>query len=157
MTPNFIFKTADTDQEFEQAKVLFLEYAASLDIDLSFQNFSKELESVRLQYDLPTGALILAYKNDALAGCAGIRRLDDDTGELKRMYVRPEFRGLSLGKELLEKAIQAANALGYRKLRLDTLASMTTARRLYEASGFEAIEAYYYNPIKDVIYMEKVF
>src|SRR5688572_18111961 len=113
MTGMTIYKTAETDQEFEQAKELFAEYANSLDIDLSFQNFSKELESIRQQYDRPTGALLLVYEDDLLAGCTGIRRLDDETAELKRMYVRPDFRGFNFGRSLLESAILSASRLGY--------------------------------------------
>ncbi|MCF0040501.1 GNAT family N-acetyltransferase [Dyadobacter fanqingshengii] len=153
---NVIYKLAETDEEFEQARELFTEYANSLDIDLSFQNFTKELESVRQQYYQPTGALLLVYKDIQLAGCAGIRRLDDDTSELKRMYVRPDFRGFGLGKKLLDRAIATAAALGYKKIRLDTLSSMTKARNLYESSGFEPIDPYYFNPIEDTIYMERV-
>ncbi|SKC04382.1 GNAT family N-acetyltransferase [Dyadobacter psychrophilus] len=153
---NVIYKFAETDDEFEQAKALFAEYANSLDIDLSFQNFSKELESIRSQYDKPTGALLLVYKAGSLAGCAGIRRLDHDIAELKRMYVRPDHRGLSLGRELLERAIEKAALLGYKKIRLDTLSSMTKARNLYETFGFKPIDAYYFNPIADTIYMERV-
>lgn len=156
MTGMTIYKTAETDQEFEQAKELFEEYANSLDIDLSFQNFSKELESIRQQYDQPTGALLLVYKDDLLAGCTGIRRLDDETAELKRMYVRPDFRGFNFGRSLLESAILSASRLGYKKIRLDTLSSMTKARNLYESFGFQAIEPYYFNPIQETIYMERV-
>ncbi|MCF0052558.1 GNAT family N-acetyltransferase [Dyadobacter sp. LJ53] len=156
VTMNVFYKLAETSEEFEQAKELFIEYAHSLEIDLSFQNFSGELESVRLQYDKPTGALLLVYQDGSLAGCAGIRRLDGEIAELKRMYVRPDFRGLGIGKELLKRAIATAAGIGYKKIRLDTLSSMTKARSLYESFGFEPIDPYYFNPIEETIYMERV-
>jgi putative acetyltransferase len=148
---------ADTDQEFGQAKELFEEYAQTLHIDLSFQNFSRELENIRDQYAKPSGALILVYVDDAPAGCAGIRKQKDGIAELKRMYVKPDFRGYKLGKELLERSLEAAKELGYLKVRLDTLASMLPARKLYESFGFHEIPAYYLNPMDDAIYMEKDF
>lgn len=154
ITTGITYKTASTDREFEQAKALFTEYAASLQIDLSFQNFSRELETVRTQYDKPGGSLLLVYKDGEAVGCAGVRRLGDDTAELKRMYVRPDCRGLNIGKELLERALLAARELGYSKMRLDTLSSMKTAQKLYESFGFKSIPAYYHNPLEDTIYME---
>lgn len=154
MLTGITYKTAITDEEFTQARVLFTEYAASLNIDLSFQNFSSELETVRTQYGKPGGSLLLVYKDGQPVGCAGVRRLDGDTAELKRMYVRPECRGLHIGKELLERALLAARELGYSKMRLDTLRSMTQAQKLYKSFGFRAIPAYYFNPLEDTIYME---
>ncbi|MHA4740519.1 GNAT family N-acetyltransferase [Dyadobacter sp. MSC1_007] len=154
MNTEIIYKTASTDQEFEEAKELFNEYAASLNVDLCFQNFSQELENVRKLYDKPTGALLVVYKSGVPVGCVGVRRFDDATAELKRMYVRPECRGLNIGKELLDRALTAAKELGYSKMRLDTLSSMTRAQKLYESFGFAPIPAYYFNPLEDTIYME---
>jgi putative acetyltransferase len=156
MNSTLVYKTAESGQDFEHGRELFLEYARSLPIDLAFQNFSKELETMRDQYNKPWGALLLAYADEALAGCAGIRKLNGETAELKRMYVRPEYRGLKLGKELLTRALQTAKDLGYHSIRLDTLSSMTKARKLYESFGFQTIAAYYPNPFEDTIYMERL-
>ncbi|SEJ57777.1 Acetyltransferase (GNAT) family protein [Dyadobacter sp. SG02] len=147
---------AERDAHFDDGKELFQEYAASLPIDLAFQGFDEELETVRDQYGPPSGALVLAYAGERAVGCAGVRSKGEGIAELKRMYVRPEFRGHQLGRLLLERSVSVAKELGYRKLRLDTLASMTGARRLYESFGFEVIPAYYANPHADAIYMEKL-
>jgi putative acetyltransferase len=152
---NITFKIADTDLEFEQAKVLFQEYAEFLNVDLCFQNFSGELENLRKQYDKPDGLLLLAYLDELPAGCVGVRQFDSETAELKRMFVRPEYRGYKLGKELLERAMEGAKALGYEKMKLDTLANLVKARELYESFGFQTIPAYRFNPIDGAIYMEK--
>lgn len=147
---------ADSEVHFEDGKQLFREYAASLPIDLAFQGFEEELETVQEQYGPPSGALVLVYADERAVGCAGVRSKGTAIAELKRMYVHPEYRRHQLGRLLLERSISIARDLGYGKLRLDTLASMTGARRLYESFGFEIIPAYYDNPHADAIYMEKV-
>ena len=153
MTINY--RIANTNEDFETGKLLFEEYANSLNVDLSFQNFSKELDAVRQQYNEPAGGLLLAFVGDLPVGCAGIRQLDNDTAELKRMYVKDAYRGLKIGVELLRQSIDLAKALGYKKLRLDTLANMTKAQQLYHSFGFYEIDAYRYNPLAGTIYMEK--
>lgn len=153
-TPKLI--VADTDEDFEAGKRLFTEYANSLTIDLAFQRFADELQMIRHQYGLPAGALLLAEVGGRVVGCAGVRKQGPDIAELKRMYVQPGFRGYKLGKLLLERSLSVARELGYQKIRLDTLAGMTGARRLYESFGFEVIRAYYPNPHEDAIYMEKI-
>ena len=153
MTINY--RIANTNEDFETGKLLFEEYANSLNVDLSFQNFSKELDAVRQQYNEPSGGLLLAFVDDLPVGCAGIRQLDNDTAELKRMYVKDAYRGLKIGVELLRQSIDLAKALGYKKLRLDTLANMTKAQQLYHSFGFYEIDAYRYNPLAGTIYMEK--
>lgn len=147
---------ADNEAHFEEGKKLFREYAASLPIDLAFQRFDEELDTVQQQYGPPSGGLVLAYAGACAVGCAGVRNKGAGMAELKRMYVRPEFRGHRLGKLLLERSVSIAKDLGYEKLRLDTLPSMTGALRLYESFGFEVIPAYYANPHADAIYMEKL-
>ncbi len=146
---------ADSEAHFEDGKRLFREYAAALPIDLAFQGFEEELVTVREQYGPPSGALVLAYAGERAVGCAGVRSKGAGIAELKRMYVQPEYRGHQLGRLLLERSVSIAKDLGYEKLRLDTLASMTGARRLYESFEFQVIPAYYANPHEDVIYMEK--
>lgn len=149
------YRIANTNEDFETGKKLFEEYAHFLNVDLSFQNFSKELDTINLQYDKPSGGLVLAFCDDLPAGCAGIRLLDNDTAELKHMYVKDDYRGLKIGVELLQRSIDLAKTLGYQKLRLDTLANMTKAQQLYKSFGFYGIDAYRYNPLEGTIYMEK--
>ena len=153
MTINY--RIAGTNEDFETGKKLFAEYAHFLNVDLSFQNFSKELETINLQYNQPSGGLLLVFCDDLPVGCAGIRRLDNDIAELKRMYVKSEYRGLKIGLALLQQSIDLAKTLGYKKLRLDTLANMTKAQHLYKSFGFHEIDAYRYNPLEGTIYMEK--
>lgn len=155
MINDITYKVASTPPDFDQAKILFREYADSLGVDLSFQSFENELQIIDQQYNLPTGALLLAYKDDLPAGCAGIRKLDDETAELKRMYVQDRCRGQGIGVHLLEWSLQKAKELGYEKIRLDTLQSMTAAQALYRSFGFYEIEPYRFNPLEGTIYMER--
>lgn len=144
---------ASTAAEFAAGRVLFEEYAASLHIDLCFQNFSTELESLSSMYGPPHGALLIARAADHLTGCVGVRRFRDDICEMKRLYVRPAFRRQQLGHRLAVDVARHARALGYRTMVLDTLASMTAAYALYVSMGFQRAEAYYPNPVSDVRYM----
>ena len=152
----FTLSQAHTQEAFEIAKHLFKEYAEELGIDLSFQNFSKELEEVEIEYAPPQGALFLAHNEgkEAIA-CFAIRKWQAEICELKRMYIRKVFRGKGLGKKLLLKSIEQAKALGYKKMRLDTLPSMQAAIGLYKSLGFVEIDAYRYNPIPGTKYFEK--
>lgn len=150
-----VFHQANTVADFDAGKILFREYAGQLSIDLSFQNFEAELAAVQKQYNEPEGALLLAYCDGHLAGCVGVRKLDDDIAELKRMYVRNEYRGHGIGARLLEQAIQLSTTLGYKKIRLDTLEDMSAAQALYRSFGFYIIPAYRFNPHKGAVYMEK--
>jgi ribosomal protein S18 acetylase RimI-like enzyme len=152
---DILFKIARTNEEFSQARELFNEYADSLDTDLCFQNFTNELETIDKQYNEPKGALLLAYKNNIAVGCVGIRELDEDAAELKRMYVQPAFRKYKIGRKLLELAIQTAKELNYKKIKLDTLPSMVQAQNLYHSFGFYEIPSYRFNPVQGTAYMEK--
>ncbi|MDD5571536.1 MAG: GNAT family N-acetyltransferase [Bacteroidales bacterium] len=152
---DILYKIAETNQEFEDGKELFRQYADSLKIDLSFQDFSNELKTINQQYNKPKGALILAYKEGKAVGCVGIRELETDIVELKRMYVLPECRGNNIGQKLLELCIDTAKKLNYSKMRLDTLPDMTKAQNIYRAFGFCEIPAYRYNPVEGTVYMEK--
>jgi putative acetyltransferase len=156
MEQNFIYKTAHTTIEFEQASVLFKEYADVLGIDLSFQDFEKELVTMHIQYNKPDGGLLLAYVNDNPIACTGVRKSEGKTAELKRMYVRREYRGQRIGVELLKLSLNMAKELGYEKIRLDTLEHMTKAQELYKSFGFYIIPPYRFNPIRGTIYMEKI-
>lgn len=155
MNKTITYKIANTSHEFESAKKLFEEYALSLSVDLSFQNFSRELETIQNQYGKPEGALLLACDGDVFVGCSGVRKLDQDTAELKRMYVKNEYRGYHIGINLLQRSIELAKELGYKIIRLDTLENMTKAQQLYSSFGFYEIPSYRFNPLPGTIYMEK--
>ncbi len=137
-------------------RALFQEYAASLGIDLCFQNFDKELAGLPGEYAPPAGRLLVAVDEDRLAGCVGLRRIDDGICEMKRLYVRPTHRGTGLGRTLAEAVIAAAREIGYSTMRLDTLPSMTAAIKLYGSLGFADTQPYRFNPVEGVRYMELV-
>jgi ribosomal protein S18 acetylase RimI-like enzyme len=134
-------------------KTLFREYADALGIDLQFQDFENELLKLPDKYALDDGRLYIAYVDGEVAGCIGLRRFDDTRCELKRLYIRPPFRHLGLGKQLSLRIIYDARQIGYRYILLDTLSSMTPAMNLYQKLGFEEISAYYHNPIKEAVYI----
>ena len=142
--------------EVEEVRKLFLEYEKSLDIDLCFQDFEKELENLPGEYAAPSGRLILAFEDDAIAGCVALRKLSDGACEMKRLYVKPEFRGAGIGRRLAEAVLREARTIGYTKMYLDTLASMKEAGGLYRSLGFEETEPYRYNPCEDCRFMALV-
>jgi len=154
MAQNIEFKTASTPEEFLDGRSLFIQYANSLDVDLSFQDFQNELDTIEKQYSEPKGALLLAYKDDIVVACAGIRELNKDIAELKRMFVEPGYRKLKIGRKLLELAIDIARQLNYNLIRLDTLPTMTKAQGLYRSFGFYEIAPYRFNPVKGTVFME---
>jgi ribosomal protein S18 acetylase RimI-like enzyme len=133
-----------------RVRELFLEYAGTLGVDLAFQDFERELA------DLPGNyvALLLADVDGTVAGCAGVREFSSAVGELKRLYVRPAFRGSGLGRELSEESIARARSVAFRSLRLDTLSTMTAATALYRSLGFREIEPYRHNPIAGTRFFE---
>jgi putative acetyltransferase len=133
---------------------LFEEYQRSLGFDLCFQGFSGELAGLPGLYAPPDGWLLLAASGTLPAGCGGIRKIGEGTCELKRMYVRPEFRGRKLGRQLALLLIDKAREIGYRTMRLDTIGTMKEAIGLYHALGFRDIAPYYNNPIPEALYME---
>jgi putative acetyltransferase len=151
-----VIRSASTDADFAQARALFEEYAAGLAIDLCFQGFAQELETLSRMYGPPRGVLLLAEIEGAAVGCAAVRPLDDFICELKRVYVRADFRGTGLGRRLTKSALQAAREKGYKSIRLDTLPQMAAAQRLYEHLGFRDIPAYYGKPMPGQRFMEAV-
>ncbi|HEV8139843.1 MAG TPA: GNAT family N-acetyltransferase, partial [Pyrinomonadaceae bacterium] len=135
---------AKTAAHINQARELFREYEAWLNLDLCFQNFENELAELPGAYAPPTGRLLLAFEDNELAGCVALRRLSDDVCEMKRLFLRPQFHGRGLGRELAERIIEEGRAIGYQKMRLDTLSEqMGSAIRLYSALGFQQIAPYY--------------
>jgi putative acetyltransferase len=146
---------ATSDADVRQARQLFEEYAAWLGLNLCFQNFDKELAELPGEYATPSGRLFLARENDQLAGCVALRRIGDGIGEMKRLYVRPEFRGQGLGRTLTETLLGEAREIGYRSVRLDTLpGKMDQAIAMYRSLGFKNIEPYYNNPVEGAAFME---
>ena len=146
---------AQTPDQISTARELFLEYAQSLSFSLCFQSFDKELAELPGDYAPPEGRLLLATSDGQVAGCVALHKIDRDTCEMKRLYVRPQFRGKRLGKALAERIIVEAREIGYRKLRLDTVEPMMrTAVAMYRQLGFREIEPYRPNPIEGALYME---
>jgi putative acetyltransferase len=152
-----VIRDARMPSELLVARALFEEYAASLDVDLCFQNFAQELADLPGAYAGPRGCLLFADAGGAAVGCVALRSLDDcgpAVCEVKRLYVQTAARGGGLGRALAEAVIERARALGYRECRLDTLGTMTEARRLYASLGFHECAAYYRNPLQGVTYMQ---
>ena len=146
---------AETTEQIDQARSLFREYEAWLGVDLCFQGFEEELKNLPGRYAKPGGRLFLAFVDEKPAGCIALRKLEEEVCEMKRLYVRDEFRGLGLGKTLIEKLIAEARRAGYKKMRLDTLpGQMARAVALYESHGFREIPAYYHNPYGETLFME---
>jgi GNAT superfamily N-acetyltransferase len=138
---------ATSKEDWRRARELIEEYAASLDVDLTFQDLAAELAHLSAEYGPPSGALLLARHDDAIVGCVGLRRWADGVGEIKRLYVTPAGRGAGVGRLLATGIVAKARALGYGRVVLDTLPSMTEARALYVSLGFAPIAAYRFNPV----------
>jgi putative acetyltransferase len=180
-TPDIVLVTPDEPHEIEATRAIFRDYAASLDVDLCFQNFDEELATLPGDYAEPRGALLLALVDaeggragspqiDApmirraqggmayVAGCCALRPLDTadypNAAEMKRLYVRPAFRGLGLGRQMAEAMLDAARSAGYACVLLDTLDDMESARALYEDLGFAEVPPYYHNPIAGAHYLK---
>ena len=153
--PTVEIRTAAGPEDMATLRALFLEYQAWLQVDLCFQDFETELATLPGGYAPPAGALWLAYVDRELAGCVGFRSHEEKAAcEMKRLWLRPAYRGLGLGRRLAVTCIAAARATGYRTICLDTLSFMDAARSLYADLGFHEIPAYYDNPLDDVRYLE---
>ena len=143
-----------TAAQLGEARALFLEYQAAIGFDLCFQDFDREVAGLPGSYAPPRGALLLAMADERPVGCVALRALDERTCELKRLYVRPEARGHSVGRLLCEALIAGARARGYERMKLDTVPQMAEAIALYRALGFTPTEPYRHNPIPGALFME---
>lgn len=156
--PTLVARPVASAVDLAAVRELLLEYAASLDTDLGFQDFDAELNSLPGAYQPPTGALLVAEVNDAVVGCVALRPLEPpDVGEIKRLYVRPAARSHGVGRTLTAAILDAARAAGYRRVRLDTLPSQTAAQRMYQRIGFREIPPYRYNPVQGSRFLELSF
>jgi len=146
---------AESPAHIAQARELFLEYAQSLGFSLCFQNFDQELAGLPGDYAPPEGRLLLAELNSQLAACVALHKLDSRVCEMKRLYLRPQFRGKGLGRALAERIIAEGREIGYRRMRLDTVEPvMKDGVAMYRKLGFKEIAPYRANPMAGAMYME---
>jgi GNAT superfamily N-acetyltransferase len=146
---------ATTHHDIQQARQLFEEYAAGLGISLCFQNFDQELANLPGDYAPPAGRLLLAREFDQLVGCIALRPIGPTACEMKRLFIRPEYRSKGLGRVMVEAIIEEARQIGYTQMRLDTLPGrMDRAIELYRSIGFIEIAPYYENPVDSATFME---
>jgi len=150
-----LLRFAASVEEIETARELFREYEKSLGISLCFQNFAEEVATLPGDYAPPGGRLLLAFVEGRPAGCVALRNIWEGISEMKRLYVRPAFRGMKLGRRLTEAVLDEAKSIGYRAVRLDTLATMKEAQALYLSMGFADIPPYNDHPIAGTRFMEK--
>ena len=141
-------------EDLPEVRNLFEEYAGSLGIDLDFQGFAEELADLPGQYAPPEGCLLLALWKGQVAGCVALRKFSPSICEIKRLYTKPQFRGLGIGRAMCEEVIGWARRSDYERMRLDTLPSMEEAKDLYRSLGFREIEPYRFNPVEDASFME---
>jgi putative acetyltransferase len=143
-----------TLEELEEVREIFIEYADFLKVDLCFQDFEKELQTLHEVYFPPLGCIILAKEDKQVMGCIALKPIGEGVCEMKRLYVRPEARGEKMGKKLVEELINFAKIAGYKTMKLDTISSLKEAISLYQSKGFIKTEPYVYNPLSDVLYFE---
>jgi putative acetyltransferase len=140
--------------ELEEVRNIFIEYSEFLKVDLCFQDFENELQTLHEVYSPPKGCIILAKEEDKVIGCIALKPIEEGVCEMKRLYVRPIGRGKLLGKRLVEELIIFAKESGYKTMKLDTLTTLTYAVELYRSMGFIETKPYVYNPLNEVLYFE---
>lgn len=146
----------EEDADLETARHLFREYSNELAVDLCFQSFDEELSNPLKKYGAPTGSLILAFWDDKPVGTVALQALEEGVCEMKRLYVQAAYRKYGIGEALVKQIIEDAKAMGYTKMKLDTLERLKAAITLYLKHGFSITTAYYHNPLPEVVYMEKL-
>jgi putative acetyltransferase len=147
-------QNAESPEFISMVRELFVEYSKSLGIDLCFQGFAEELANLPGEYVKPAGRLSLLMDDDRAAGCGALRPIDRAVCEMKRVYVRPAFRGRGAGRAIILSMIEAAREIGYQRMRLDTLPTMTEAIAIYRSLGFREIAAYRTNPVRGALFLE---
>lgn len=151
-----LIRRVESTEDLDAARSLFREYVESLDFDLNFQDFEREMEALPGPYAPPDGAILLAEVEGTPVGVVAVKPLDEEgVCEMKRLYVSPKVRGHGIGRRLARAIIETAQDLGYEVMRLDTVASMIPARTLYRSLGFEERDPYYHNPLDEAVYMER--
>ena len=150
--PEFI--TAATEEDYREARVLLREYEAEIEVDLCFQEFEEELKTLDRVYGSPGGRFLLLRQGEQAAGCVALRDMGGGICEMKRLFLRPGFRGKGLGRKCVEQIVQTAREMGYAAVRLDTLPSMYAAIALYRSMGFTEIAPYAENPLEGALFME---
>jgi len=143
-----------TLEELEEVRNIFIEYSDFLQVDLCFQNFEKELQTLHQVYSPPQGCIILAKQNDNTVGCVALKPIGEGVCEMKRLYVRPEARGKGFGKKMVEELISFARKSPYKTMKLDTVSKLQEAISLYRSFGFVETAPYVYNPLSEVLYFE---
>ena len=156
MSPMIQVSEADAGENLLEIRRLMKEYAGSLGVSLDFQDFDAEVASLPGEYGPPNGRLLLAQDGEEIMGCVALRKLEEGACEMKRLYVRPAFRGAGVGRALAEAVIAEARRMGYRRMRLDTLPGMDRARAMYAELGFREIAPYRFNPIAGSAFLELV-
>ena len=147
-------KQVFSKEMYQKAKVIFIEYAKYLNVDLAFQDFDAELNNLPKSYSPPEGCILLAYFKNKIAGSVALRKFQDNICEMKRLYVRPKFRRKNIGRKLSHEIIQKAKEIGYEYMRLDTLPFMKEAIKLYNSLDFKEIAPYRYNPFEGAKFFE---
>lgn len=153
--PAIEIRDANIPHDISIVRQLFEEYAAAQQVDLCFQGFADELATLPGKYSGPRGGIWLAQGDQQLAGCVALRPLDDRRAEMKRLFVRPDFRGLGLGRAMTLRVMEEARHRGYQWLCLDTLPSMADAIKLYRGLGFVEIPPYYDNPVQGALFLAR--
>jgi len=150
-------RQAEGEDDIEMARGLFLEYQASIDVDLGYQGFTDEVASLPGAYAAPRGRLLLAEVDGVTCACIALRPLNETTCEIKRLYVRPSHRGLGLGRTMVTRVLEEAQAIGYGQVYLDTLPSMSEATAIYVSFGFEDVPPYRFSPVPGTRFMAITF
>jgi ribosomal protein S18 acetylase RimI-like enzyme len=155
MNKEIMYKKLETAEEIIEAKELIIEYIKWLNQDLAFQNIDDELINFPQKYKEPDGTFVIAKYNDDVVGCVGLKKLDENICEMKRLFVKDRYKRKGIGRRLVKIIIEEAKNKKYKRMRLDTLKTMESALKIYYGNNFYKIEPYYYNPNNDVIYIEK--
>jgi putative acetyltransferase len=145
----------ETEEDYNLVIAIFNEYQKYLNIDLCFQSFDYELDNLQKIYSQPKGIIILAKIGNEIAGCIALKPIEENNCEMKRLFVKPIYRGLGIGKKLVEMVINTAKNNHYEIMKLDTLINLNEAVELYKAMGFVTTAPYVHNPLSDVLYFEK--